>query len=212
MSKDAEDDSFGSGIVVTEDLTLVVDVDVSNTSEVVVDVDADTDTDELEVFPSKVTSGDDAVDDKDVVSEDEGDDPSGSKDIEDEVVTYVVVFDASVEDGDQEDSVGSVVIYKEVEARVGANENVEDSVDSFVVDEEVTTETEGVEVMVIVDDTGAIDNVDASEDAVRVVTSEDDIRDTMVDVCDVTKDSLSDDLKDNKEVGLAVVDSRSSLR
>ena len=35
--------------------------------------------------------------------------------------------------------------------------------------------------------------------------------DTMVDVCDVTKDSLSDNLKDNKEVGLAVVDSRSSL-
>ena len=164
------------------------------------------------MFPSEVTSGDDAVEDKDVVSEEEGDDSSDSKDIEDEVVTYVVVFDASVEDGDQEDSVGSVVIYKEVEARVGANENVEDSVDSFVVDEEVTTETEGVEVMVIVDDTGAIDNVDASEDAVRVVTSEDDIRDTMVDVCDVTKDSLSDDLKDNKEVGLAVVDSRSSLR
>ena len=119
------------------------------------------------MFPSEVTSGDDAVEDKDVVSEEEGDDSSDSKDIEDEVVTYVVVFDASVEDGDQEDSVGSVVIYKEVEARVGANENVEDSVDSFVMDEEVTTETEGVEVIVIVDDTGAIDNVDSSEDAVR---------------------------------------------
>ena len=218
--EDAEDDSVGSGVDATDDVMLEVNVDVSNASGVVLDVD----TDDSKVVPLEVTSEVEAVVEEYVGSDDEGDDSSDFNDIVVEDVTNVVASISAVEDDETEDglddSVDSEVAIVVDVASVEDDETedgLDDSVESeVVIDEDVTTGN--AEAIVV--ETGPVEIMDASNDAVDiVVTFEDDFIDTVVDVCEVTKGvdegSLSDELKDKETLpsiaNASVVVSKSSL-